>query len=185
MHARGSGVISAEQLIGAEASPTRCAALRQFWKKNSTAMEGLLRQRLDIVLQMSGGNVTVIVIGFTLGECPRENIRESRLGCELRLPNRRAAISERKCLKLLGFYRSATRVSNLAGRQGVFRPISRNPNKDGRFQDNSHKVSELAFSDSFVGPRLFASVFGFCQCNDTRNDTRRERLRSSSHRKRP
>src|SRR5258708_1347526 len=29
-------------------------------------------------------------------------------------------------------------------------------------------VSELAFSDSFVGCRVLASVLGFCPCNDTR-----------------
>jgi hypothetical protein len=45
-----------------------------------------------------------------------------------------------------------TRGSNLAGSQGVFRPISSNPNKDGRLQGNSHKVSELAFSDSSSAP---------------------------------
>jgi hypothetical protein len=38
-----------------------------------------------------------------------------------------------------------------AGRQGVFTAVSRNPNKDGHFQHNSHDVSELAFSGSFVG----------------------------------
>jgi hypothetical protein len=30
--------------------------------------------------------------------------------------------------------------------------------------------------------RLFASVFGFCQCNDTRNDTRPERLQRHNER---
>ena len=55
----------------------------------------------------------------------------------------------------------------MPGRQGVFTAVFRNPKKDERFQHNSHDVSELAFSDSFVGSRLFASVFGFCQCNDT------------------
>jgi hypothetical protein len=45
--------------------------------------------------------------------------------------------------------------------------VSENPNKDERFQQNSHGVSKLASSDSFVSSRLFASVFSFCQCNDT------------------
>ena len=79
-----------------------------------------------------------------------------------------------------------TRVSKLAGRQGVFTAAFRDPNRDGRFQHNSHDVSELAFLGFFVGSRLFASVFGFCQRNDTRNDTRRDdpptpsRLKTSS-----
>src|SRR5262245_49542896 len=34
---------------------------------------------------------------------------------------------------------------------------------------------DLGFSDAFVSSRLFASVFGFCHGNDTRNDTRTER----------
>lgn len=62
---------------------------------------------------------------------------------------------------------------------GVFEPASQNPNKDGPFQPNSHNASDLAFADSFVRLRLFASVFGFCQRNDTRNVTRRDRLRGS------
>ncbi len=72
--------------------------------------------------------------------------------------------------------------SVMAGRQGVLRPALRNLNKRPAFEDNSHGVSELAFSDSFVGSGRLASAFGFCQCEDTRNDTRAERLRSSSHR---
>jgi hypothetical protein len=72
----------------------------------------------------------------------------------------------------------------VAGRLGVIARAFRNLNKEGRFQHNWHDVSELALSDSFVGSRLLASVFGFCQCNDTRNDTRPERLPSSSRRKR-
>jgi hypothetical protein len=67
-------------------------------------------------------------------------------------------------------------AKELAGRQGVFALAFRNPNKDWSFQHNSHQASELAFSDSFVGFHLFASIFGFCQCNDTRNVTRREGL---------
>src|ERR1700704_6406781 len=105
------------------------------------------------------------------------------MGCEFRLRNRIAPIPERKCLKRLEFYRSATRGSNLAGRQGVFTAVFRNPNKDRRFQHNWHDVSELAISNFFVDSRLLASVFGFCQRNDTRNDTRPERLPSSSRRK--
>jgi hypothetical protein len=67
-------------------------------------------------------------------------------------------------------------VKRLAGRQGVSALASRNLNKHGPFQANSHSASDLAFSDSVIGFRPFASVFGFCQRNDTRNDTRRERL---------
>src|SRR3989338_6726265 len=65
----------------------------------------------------------------------------------------------------------------MAKRVGFFQAASRNPSKDGPFQPNSHSASDLAFADSFVGSRLFASVFSFCQRNDTRNDTRREGLR--------
>ena len=57
---------------------------------------------------------------------------------------------------------------------GSLCPGFRNLNKDGPFQHNSHEASDLAFSDSFVGFRLFASVFRFCQRNDTRNVTRRK-----------
>ena len=60
----------------------------------------------------------------------------------------------------------------LAGRQGVSGLAFRNPNKDRPFQHNSHEASELAFSDSCVSFRPFASVFGFCQRDDTRNVTR-------------
>src|SRR5438128_2712009 len=74
------------------------------------------------------------------------------------------------------FCRTATRGSNLAGRQGVSAPVSRNPKKDGPFQPNPYEASDLAFPDSFVGFRLFASVFRFCPRNDTRNVTRREGL---------
>ena len=61
---------------------------------------------------------------------------------------------------------------------GVLERVSKNPNEDGPFSLNSHDASDLAFSDSFVLLRPFASVFGFRQRNDTRNVTRREPLRS-------
>ena len=67
-------------------------------------------------------------------------------------------------------------LGHLAGRQGVFSPISGNPNEDGRVSRKPRGASNLAFSSSFVGFRLFASIFVLCQRNDTRNDTRRERL---------
>src|SRR3972149_4121958 len=51
-------------------------------------------------------------------------------------------------------------------------------NKDGLFSLKPHDTSDLAFSDSFVRFRPFASVCGFCQRNDTRNVTRREHLPS-------
>ena len=62
----------------------------------------------------------------------------------------------------------------LAGRQGVSSRASRNLNKDGLFSLKPHDTSDLAFSDSFVGFRPFASVFGFGERNDTRNVTRHE-----------
>jgi excisionase family DNA binding protein len=79
--------------------------------------------------------------------------------------------------------RCTKKFGGVAGTQGFFAAAFRNPNKDERFQHNSHDVSTLASSESFVGSRLFASAFGFCQCNDTRNVTRRQHLRSSSRRK--
>jgi hypothetical protein len=68
----------------------------------------------------------------------------------------------------------------MAERVGFFERDSRNPNEDGLLQLNSHRASNLAFADSFVRFRSFARVFGFCRRNDTRNDTRRERLRGPS-----
>ena len=65
---------------------------------------------------------------------------------------------------------------DLAGRQGFFQLISRKPNEHGHFRHNRHDVSELALSYSFVRFSLVAFVFEFFQRNDTRNDTRRERL---------
>jgi hypothetical protein len=53
---------------------------------------------------------------------------------------------------------------------------SRNLNKDGLFSLKPHNTSDLAFSDSFVFFRPFASVFGFCQRDVTQNVTRRDRL---------
>ena len=59
----------------------------------------------------------------------------------------------------------------------------RNPNKDGRFSRKSRPTRNFAFSDSFVRFRPFASVLGFCQRNDTHNDTRHEGLPGLSPRK--
>ena len=64
----------------------------------------------------------------------------------------------------------------MAGRQGFVWAVSRNTNKDGRVSRKPWDNSSLAFSDSFVGCRPFASAFAFFQRNVTRNDTRRERL---------
>jgi hypothetical protein len=68
----------------------------------------------------------------------------------------------------------------VAERVGFFEPASRNPNRHGLFQRNSHNASSLAFANSVAGSYRFASICGFCQRNDTRNDTRRNRLRGSS-----
>jgi hypothetical protein len=62
----------------------------------------------------------------------------------------------------------------MAGRQGVSAVAFRNSNKHEPFQRNWHEVSDLTFSDSFVGFRLFTVVFRFFQRNDTRNVARRE-----------
>ena len=52
------------------------------------------------------------------------------------------------------------------------------------FSLNVFRASDLRPSIVFVGFRLFAPVFGFCQCNVTQNDTRRDSFRSVSRRKR-
>jgi hypothetical protein len=62
-----------------------------------------------------------------------------------------------------------------------------NVKKDQQRRPFSHKprgASSLAFSSVSVDLRLFTSVFVRCQRNDTRNDTRRNRL-GGSLRKRP
>jgi len=71
----------------------------------------------------------------------------------------------------------------LAGRQGVSADALENPNKDSELRRKPLDRSELGFSDFSLRFRPFAPVFGFFQCNDTRNVTRRERLPSSSRRK--
>jgi hypothetical protein len=71
----------------------------------------------------------------------------------------------------------------VAGRQGVSWSISRNTNKDGPFSRKPRHASNFASSSSFVFFRRFASVFGFCQRNDTHNDTRHEGLPGLSPRR--
>jgi hypothetical protein len=66
-------------------------------------------------------------------------------------------------------------VSSLAGRQGVFAEVLGNAN----LSSNSHEGSELASSDFFEGFRHFASLFEFCE----RNDTHAADLPTSSRRK--
>jgi hypothetical protein len=66
--------------------------------------------------------------------------------------------------------------NRLAGRQGVFPPGSRNINRHRLSRRNPHQANKLAFADSFIRFRPFTSVCCRCQCNDTRNDTRHERL---------
>lgn len=59
----------------------------------------------------------------------------------------------------------------LAEREGVFGPASRIPNKDGPISRKRLVPIDLAFSGAFFRFRLFASVFGSCQRNITRNVT--------------
>jgi hypothetical protein len=73
-------------------------------------------------------------------------------------------------------YKERQARQELAERVGVFQPVSRDPNRDGHFQYNSREANNLAFADSVIRFRPFASVCEFSQRNDTRNDTRRERL---------
>jgi hypothetical protein len=49
----------------------------------------------------------------------------------------------------------------VAGRQRFLAAVFRKPQQRLGFQHNSHDVSELACSGSFVGSRFLASVFGF------------------------
>jgi hypothetical protein len=53
-------------------------------------------------------------------------------------------------------------------------------NEDQPFSFKAHASSDFASWHLFVGFRLFAFVFGFCQRDDTRNVTRREGLRKLS-----
>jgi hypothetical protein len=78
--------------------------------------------------------------------------------------------SQNEALVNLGLACVPTRGSDLAGRQGVSWSISRNTNKDGPFSRKPRHASNFASSSSFVGFRRFASVFGFCQRNDTRHE---------------
>jgi hypothetical protein len=73
-------------------------------------------------------------------------------------------------------------LKKLAGRQGVSAAALGNPNRDNELRRKPLDRSDLAFSDSFVGFHLFASIFWFCQRNDTRNVTHRESLLSFSRR---
>jgi hypothetical protein len=70
----------------------------------------------------------------------------------------------RESTNLLG---KTTEHQELAGRQGVSAGAFKNLNEDRPFQRNSHKAKDLPFSDSFVGFRPFAAVFGFFRRNDT------------------
>ncbi len=68
--------------------------------------------------------------------------------------------------------------------RGFFSPISRNANKDWPISRKPRDTNNLAFSSCCVGFRPFASIFVLCQHNDTRNDTRRNRLGESLGRSR-
>jgi hypothetical protein len=54
---------------------------------------------------------------------------------------------------------------------GILFAYFKKPNKHGLFSRKPRRASNLAFSSSFVGVRLFTSVFVFCQRNDTRRET--------------
>jgi hypothetical protein len=75
------------------------------------------------------------------------------------------------------------RRKRLAERVGVFEAVSENLNEYGLFRHNARGINDLASSSIFLRLRLFASVFRFSQRNDTRNDTRRERLPRSPRRR--
>ena len=57
-------------------------------------------------------------------------------------------------------------------KEGFLERASKKPYKDGPISRKPRDPSDLASSDSFVGFRLFASIFGSCRRNDTRNVTR-------------
>jgi hypothetical protein len=69
-----------------------------------------------------------------------------------------------------------TKIYEFGWEAGILFAYFKKPNKHGLFSRKPRRASNLAFSSSFVGVRLFTSVFVFCQRNDTRNDTRRETL---------
>jgi hypothetical protein len=74
----------------------------------------------DSSLRMSLENLTWPPLASQSQNLFRKTCEKLGMGCEFRLRSRRAARPERKYLKRLEFCRSAARVSNLAGRQGVF-----------------------------------------------------------------
>ncbi len=71
------------------------------------------------------------------------------MGCEEHVPVQRGMPPRGKRLRMLGLRQLATRVSNLAGRQGVFQPGSRNINSHRLFRRNSCDASDLAFCGFF------------------------------------
>ncbi len=104
--------------------------------------------------------------------------RHARQGCHRGLQQGRHACGAcGQCADVCARDHDDVRAHRDPGRQGFFWPIARNPNRDRLFSRKPRGTSHLAFSSSFGGFRLFASVFVLCQRNDTRNDTRREGLR--------
>ena len=83
------------------------------------------------------------------------------MGCEEDGLVQKGTAARFKRLKMLELKQFAAQGSNLAGRQGFFWRISRDPNKDGRFSRKPRRASNFAFSDFFVGFRPVSSFFGF------------------------
>ena len=80
-----------------------------------------------------------------------------RLGIELGPSTALRAFS----LEWLAMSERSMQASRMAGRQGVSPGILRNPNKDRPVSLKPYDASDLAPSDSFVGFRPLASLFGF------------------------
>ena len=129
---------------------------------------------------------------MTLGHHWLHNLRispgnhsESGMGCEFRLRNRSAASSRAEVLETIDVLSECGSRIELGWEAGSLYARFKKLNKDGLFSLKPHDTSDLAFSDSFIRFHPFASVFGFCQCNDTRNVTRFDRLPGSPRRKPP
>jgi hypothetical protein len=83
------------------------------------------------------------------------------MDCEVEIPAESIAVAWWKYLKILVFCRFLRALRSwLGGRESL--PKFPEPPQTQGFFDKALGASDLAFSDSFVGFRLFASVFRFC-----------------------
>jgi hypothetical protein len=104
------------------------------------------------------------------------------MGCEPFVSVQEGKVSKAEALENIGVAAARDPGFELGWEAGILSAGMRNSNKDGPLRGDPHQANNLAFSDSFVGFRLFAPVFGFCQRSDTRNDTRTKDFELCAHR---